>query len=141
MSDEVQPQAQAHARAQTTDQHWHLGLPQNIDPRKVLDAAGLERVLKAQAAARAQAAAATTVVIGTIVTLVTSAFGFVAALEWNNAIQLFISTDVRPNIPHLDPTIVAVLQAVAVTIIAVIAVLIIQRVAGRWAKKTAIGGS
>lgn len=125
----------------TAEQHWHLGLPQGIDPRKVLDAAGLERVLKAQAAARAQAAAATTVVIGTIVTLVTSAFGFVAALAWNNAITQFMKEDVTITGRHLDPTLLAVIQAVAVTIIAVIAVVIIQRVAGRWAKKTAIGGS
>lgn len=141
MSDEAQSQAQAHAHTQTTDQHWHLGLPQNIDPRKVLDAAGLERVLKAQAAARAQAAAATTVVIGTIVTLVTSAFGFVAALAWNNAINLFITSNVNAGFLSKNKTLVAVLQALAVTIIAVIAVVIIQRVAGRWAKKTAIGGS
>ncbi len=125
----------------TTDQHWHLGLPQNIDPRKVLDAAGLERVLKAQAAARAQAAAATTVLIGTIVTLVTSAFGFVAALAWNNAINTFISNNVNASFLSKNPTLVAVLQAMAVTIIAVIAVVIIQRVAGRWAKKSAIGNS
>ena len=119
-----------------TEQHWHLGLPQNMDPRKVLDAAGLERVLKAQAAARAQAAAATTVVIGTIVTLVTSAFGFVAALAWNSAITKVIG-NLQVNW-KMDPTLLAVLQALAVTLIAVIAVVIIQRVAGRWAKKSAI---
>jgi hypothetical protein len=131
MSDDVQSKA--------AGQHWHLELPQGIDPRKVLDAAGLERVLKAQAAARAQAAAVTSVLIGTIVTLVTSAFGFVAALAWNNAISTFIKNDVQVAMPHLDPTLLAVAQAIAVTIIAVIAVVIIQRVAGRWAKKAALG--
>lgn len=138
MSDDVQAQAQA--PTQVADQHWHLGLPQGIDPRKVLDAAGLERVLKAQAAARAQAAAATTVVIGTIVTLVTSAFGFVAALAWNQAINAVITSYVQVAW-KLNKTLLAVLQAIAVTIVAVIAVIIIQRVAGRWAKKSAIGGS
>lgn len=138
MSDDVQAHTQVQAQTQAADQHWHLGLPQGID--KMLDAAGLERVLKAQAAARAQAAAATTVVIGTIVTLVTSAFGFVAALSWNAAIQKFIDTNVKSALPKMNDTLLAVLQAIAVTIIAVIAVVIIQRVAGRWAKKTAIGG-
>lgn len=141
MSDDVQAQAHGQTQTQAADQHWHLGLPQSIDPRHVLDAAGLERVLKAQAAARAQAAAATTVVIGTIVTLVTSAFGFVAALAWNNAISTFLTHVVARALPTVNATLLALLQAVAVTIIAVIAVVIIQRVAGRWAKKTAIGGS
>lgn len=140
MSDDVQAHTQAQVQTQTqvADQRWHLGLPQGID--KVLDAAGLERVLKAQAAARAQAAAATTVVIGTIVTLVTSAFGFVAALSWNNAISTFIHDNVNASFLSKNQTLVAVLQALAVTLIAVIAVVIIQRVAGRWAKNTAIGG-
>ncbi|HEX6796120.1 MAG TPA: DUF5654 family protein [Ktedonobacterales bacterium] len=139
MSDDVQAHTQAQVQTQTqvADQRWHLGLPQGID--KVLDAAGLERVLKAQAAARAQAAAATTVVIGTIVTLVTSAFGFVAALAWNQAINTFITDTVKVTW-KINATLLAVLQALAVTIIAVIAVVIIQRVAGRWAKNTAIGG-
>lgn len=139
MSDDVQAHTQAQVQTQTqvADQRWHLGLPQGID--KVLDAAGLERVLKAQAAARAQAAAATTVVIGTIVTLVTSAFGFVAALAWNQAINTFITDTVKVTW-KINATLLAVLQALAVTLIAVIAVVIIQRVAGRWAKNTAIGG-
>lgn len=140
MSDDAQAHTHTQVQAQTqaADQHWHLGLPPGID--KVLDAAGLERVLKAQAAARAQAAAATTVVIGTIVTLVTSAFGFVAALSWNNAISTFIHDNVNASFLSQNQTLVAVIQAIAVTLIAVIAVVIIQRVAGRWAKKTAIGG-
>ena len=73
----------------------HFGLPgvvdpRNYDPRKVLDATALDHMMKAQAAARAEAAASTTVFIGTVVTLITSAFGLVAALAWNTAITLWI---------------------------------------------------
>ncbi len=57
--------------------------PRNFDPRRAMDPASLEKVLKAQAIARAEAQAATTVIIATIVSLVTSAFSFVAALAWN----------------------------------------------------------
>src|SRR5215469_13058204 len=75
---------------QTAERHRHISLPPGIDPRKVMDSAAVERVLKAQATARAQAAASTTVFIGTIVTLISSAFGLVAALAWNNAITIWV---------------------------------------------------
>jgi len=69
------------------EQRRRLGVPQGLDPRRALDPASMERVMKAQAIARAQASAATTILIGTVVTLVTSAFSFVAALAWNDAIN------------------------------------------------------
>lgn len=126
---------------QTAEQRRRMGLPHNMDPRRALDPAALERVMKAQAVARAQATAATTVLIGTVVTLITSAFSFVAALAWNDAINTFIKDRVSTYIPGLGATTIAVLHALAVTIIAVVAVVILNRVAGSWAKKSAIAAS
>jgi hypothetical protein len=128
------------------DQHKRLGLPpgmdpRNLDPRRALDSAAAERVLKAQALARAQAQAASTVVIGTVVTLVSSAFGFVAALAWNDAIRSMM-TDLFVKMKlNLNGTEQLLVQAISFTIIAVIAIVILQRVAGRWAKKAAIGAA
>ena len=122
----------------------HFGIPagidpRNYDPRKVLDATAMEHILKAQAAARAQAAASTTVFIGTIVTLITSAFGLVAALAWNTAISDWV-TDMS-NGPlaslHLSNTSQAVVKALIVTVIAVVAVVILNRIAGRFARQNA----
>jgi ABC-type spermidine/putrescine transport system permease subunit II len=130
------------------DQHKKLGLPpgmdpRNLDPRRMLDSAAAERVLKAQALARAQAQAASTVVIGTIVTLISSAFGFVAALAWNDAIKNLLTAFLQQTLKlkNIDATTQSVIQAVTFTIIAVIAIVILQRVAGRWAKKAAIGAA
>ena len=84
MSDEQQ--------RRDAEQRRRFGLPQgvdlhNFDPRKAMDLNSLDKILRAQAIARAEAQAATTVIIATIVSLVTSAFSFVAALAWNTAIQ------------------------------------------------------
>src|SRR6185437_9575849 len=68
-----------------------------IDPRKAIDPATVERMIHAQVAARAQAQAATTVVLATIVSLITSAFSFVAALAWNSAIQQLLNENVKVN--------------------------------------------
>lgn len=123
-------------------QRRRLGLPPGIDPRKALDAAALERVARAQAAARAQATAATTVLIGTIVTLVTTAFGFAAAFAWSQAIQEFISDYVIPQF-HLSnkKALVLTINALVITIFAVIVVVVLNRVAGNAAKKSAINSS
>jgi uncharacterized protein DUF5654 len=117
-------------------------LPQGFDPRKAIDPAAMERMMRAQAVARAQAQAATTVVIGTIVTLVSSAFGFVAALAWNDAINTTLN-QVLVNQFHFRPdqtttASVQVLRAVIFTVIAIVAIVVLQRIAGRWAKKAAI---
>lgn len=116
-----------------------LGLPPTLDPRKAMDQAALERVIRAQEQARAQAAAATTVVVGTVVTLVSSAFGFVAALAWNDAIKALLTK----MFPDLDGngTKASIIRAVVFTLVAIVAIVILQRVAGRWAKKAAIGAS
>jgi hypothetical protein len=135
--------------AQAAEQHRRLGIPagvidpHNYDPRKVLDATALEHVLKAQAAARAQAAASTTVFIGTFVTLITSAFGLVAALAWNNAISSWIADLTSgPLAPFkLGKTPALMVAAVITTIIAVVAVVALNRIAGRFAKQNAFKSS
>jgi len=86
----------------TAEQRRRMGLPggldpRNFDPRKAMDPATVERLMRAQAVARAEASAATTVLIGTVVTLITSAFGFVAALAWNDAIVEVLKDYVNPN--------------------------------------------
>lgn len=128
---------------QVAERRRRLNIPNGIDPRKALDPAALERVLKAQALARAQAQAATTVVIGTVVTLVSSAFGFVAALAWNDAIKAVLQNLLSRTglTAHLGPTWTLVITAGVFTIIAVIAIIILQRVAGRWAQKAAINAA
>ena len=125
------------------EQRRRLGIPQGLDPRKAVDPATMERVLRAQALARAQAQAATTVIIGTVVTLVSSAFGFVAALAWNDAIKTLLDNFLAKYFRITDTTgaTVEVIRAIVFTIIAVIAIVILQRVAGRWAKRAAIDAS
>jgi hypothetical protein len=128
---------------QVAEQHHRLGLPQGIDPRRALDSAAMERVLNAQALARAQAQAATTVVLGTVVTLVTSAFGFIAALAWNDAITALINKYLQPFFVSsgLGDTGKVVVKAIVLTILAVIVVIATQRVAGRYAKKSVIAAA
>lgn len=124
------------------EQRRRMGLPQGFDPRKAMDPATMERMMRAQAVARAQAQAATTVVIGTIVTLVSSAFGFVAALAWNDAIIAILGRALyylHINSEHFAT--IQVVRAIIFTIIAVIAVVVLQRIAGRWAKKAAINAA
>jgi hypothetical protein len=130
---------------QAAEHHQHLGIPagidpRNYDPRKVLDATAMEHILKAQAAARAQAAASTTVFIGTFVTLITSAFGLVAALAWNSAITVGVNQLAAGPLKPLHLTGTAILpfvQAIIVTVIAVVAVVILNRIAGRFARQNA----
>lgn len=133
---------------QAAEHRKRMGLPagidlKNLDPRKAVDAAALERVIRAQEMARAQAQAATTVVIGTVVTLVSSAFGFVAALAWNNAIQKVLAYVFKSLgwDKQFGPTKEAVFTAIVFTVVAIIAIVVLQRVAGRWAKKAAINAS
>lgn len=135
MSDEQQQEAERRRR---------FGLPQGVDPRKVMDAAAMERLLKAQAVARAEAQAATTVVIATIVSLVTSAFSFIAALAWNNAIQAILNDMVNSSVLgtfKLSHTGVLIVYALAVTVIAIVVILIVNRFAGDLAKKSAIAAA
>lgn len=117
-----------------------LGLPPTLDPRKAVDPAALERAIRAQERAVAQAAAATTVVVGTIVTLVSSAFGFVAALAWNDAITVVLARVLTAFGVPSGGIRATLIRALIFTLVAIVAIVILQRVAGRWAKKAAIGG-
>ena len=130
------------------EQRRRMGLPsgldpRNFDPRKAMDPATLERLMRAQAVARAEASAATTVLIGTVVTLITSAFGFVAALAWNDAIVEVLKDYVNPNFGALrnNPALVKTMYAVVATLIAVIVVVVLNRLAGRAARKSAISAA
>lgn len=139
MSDEEQRHAEQQRRwavAQGLD-------PRNFDPRKAMDVATMEKVLRAQAIARAEAQAATTVVVATIVSLVTSAFSFVAALAWNNAIQQWLNASVNTNFfgIKLDPLGKAFVYAVIVTLIAILVTLLVNRFAGNLAKRSAIAAA
>lgn len=139
MSDDQQRQEAEHRRR-------FPGLPQgadlrNFDPRRAMDPASLDKVLRAQAIARAEAQAATTVIIATIVSLVTSAFSFVAALAWNDAIQAALTAYVKTDSAMgklLGPVGVKLFYALIVTLIAIIVILIVNRFAGNLAKKSAI---
>jgi hypothetical protein len=125
-----------------------VGMPQgvdlrNFDPRKAMDPNSLDKILRAQAVARAEAQAATTVIIATIVSLVTSAFSFVAALAWNTAIQDGLKATFTANsgivkVLHISGVGIEVLYAVIVTVIAIIVILIVNRFAGDLAKKSAV---
>lgn len=136
MSDDVQ--------RHEAEQRRRFGIPQGVDPRRMMDAAAMEKVLKAQAIARAEAQAATTVIIATIVSLVTSAFSFIAALAWNEAIQSLLSGLTASNKVGsftLNPTEVKIIYALAVTVIAIVVILIVNRFAGDLAKKSAIAAA
>ena len=133
---------QAAQVAQVVEQQHRRGVPSGVDPRRMMDSAAVEKLLHAQAVARAEAQAASTVVVATIVSLVTSAFSFVAALAWNSAIQELLK-GVQPSLMNYGvPTWATdMVYAIIVTIIAVIAVLIINRFARNIAKKSAIGSN
>jgi uncharacterized protein DUF5654 len=135
MSDDVQ--------RHEAEQRRRFGIPQGVDPRRMMDAAAMEKMLKAQAIARAEAQAATTVIIATIVSLVTSAFSFIAALAWNEAIQALLNGLVTDKVGSftLSPTAVKIVYAIAVTFIAIVVILIVNRFAGDLAKKSAIAAA
>jgi hypothetical protein len=120
--------------------------PRSYDPRKVMDQQHVRdqvlRLQRAQAIARAQAQATSTVFLATVVSLATSAFGVVAALAWNDAIQAAINDLVKTNAffawAHGNQTLTKLLYAVIATILAVFVILTLNRVAARIAKKSAI---
>jgi Family of unknown function (DUF5654) len=143
MSEDPQVDSTQAQGPQTAEHHRHISIPVGaMDPRKVMDSAAMERVLKAQAAARAQAAASTTVFIGTIVTLISSAFGLVAALSWNTAITAWVNSMATGPLASLrHSALLPFAQAIIVTFIAVVAVVILNRIAGRFAKQNAFNAS
>lgn len=125
-------------------QRRRMGLPPGLDPRRAVDPAAMERLVRAQAAARAQAQAATQVLIGTLVTLVTSAFGFVAAFAWADAIQKILEENINNGFlkgQKLPEGTVKLIYALVVTVVAVAITFLVNRIAGRIAKKSAIDGN
>jgi Family of unknown function (DUF5654) len=68
-----------------------------------------------------------TQVAGTLSTLMTVAFGLIAALAWNDAIKAIIAT----LIPKGNGLTGLLIYAVLITIIAVVATLIIARALGK----------
>ena len=119
--------------------------PRSYDPRKVVDQQHMQeqmrKLARAQAVARAKAQATSTVFLATVVSLATSAFGVVAALAWNDAIKAVLTDTLitgNPLVKRLGPTATQVLYAVLVTVIAVIVILTLNRVATRIARNSAI---
>lgn len=58
-------------------------------------------------------------IVKQMVTLATSGFGLVAALAWNNVIQEFVDTMIKPYLPHGGKLVSLLLYAGVVTILAV----------------------
>ncbi|HEV2239115.1 MAG TPA: DUF5654 family protein [Ktedonobacterales bacterium] len=116
--------------------------PRNYDPRRAMDPAAMQaqvaRLNRAQAVARAQASAASAVFLATIVSLATSAFGVVAALAWNQAILDNLTLLTNTYLHGMSKQTSELVYAVIVTILAVIAIVTLNRVAGRIAKRSAI---
>lgn len=58
-------------------------------------------------------------IVKQMVTLTTSGFGLVAALAWNNVIQEFVNTQIKPYLPAGSGLTSLLLYAVLITILAV----------------------
>lgn len=54
-----------------------------------------------------------------MVTLATSGFGLVAALAWNNVIQEFVETNIKPHLPSGSGLLSLLLYAMLITTLAV----------------------
>jgi Family of unknown function (DUF5654) len=113
--------------------------PRNYDPRRVMDQQHVQRLVRAQAVARARAQATSTVFLATVVSLATSAFGVVAALAWNQAIQDNLRNVTSSSLfAKLSQAQRELVYAVIVTLIAVVVILLLNRVAARIVKKSAV---
>ena len=72
--------------------------------------------------------------VETIATLMTAAFGMIAALAWNTAISALIAK----YFPNTDDTVVPLLiYAIFITIVAVICIILIARTLGNLKEKIA----
>lgn len=114
--------------------------PRNYDPRRAIDRQQIERLARAQAIARAKAQATSTVFLATVVSLATSAFGVAAALAWNDAIKDNIQALVQVGglFRGLTPAQLELVYAIVITLIAVVVIIALNRVAARIAKRSAI---
>ena len=69
----------------------------------------------------------TLLIIKQMLTLATSGFGLVAALAWNNVIQEFVNSVIKPYLPKGSGLISLLIYAVVVTVIAVFVTLQLAR--------------
>ena len=58
-------------------------------------------------------------IVKQMLTLATSGFGLVAALAWNNVIQEFVTTRIKPYLPAGSGLTSLILYAIVVTVLAV----------------------
>ncbi len=135
------PQGPAAAQAPASQQGRRMpGAfdPRTYDPRKMVDQDRLreqaQKLSRAQAVARAKAQATSQIFLATVVSLFTSAFGVVAALAWNQA----ISDGLKGLLPKSTQLPGEITYALLVTLIAVVVILSLNRVATSIAKKSAI---
>ena len=70
-----------------------------------------------------------------LLTLSTSGFGLVAALAWNDAIQVFVKDDIQRFFPNQSGLISKLSYALLVTILAVLITYQLSRLASRWGVK------
>lgn len=125
---------------QIAEQQRRMNLPPGFDPRKAVDPAVVEKMVHAQSIMRAQAQAATTIYLATIVGLASSAFGLIAALAWNNAFTYILENNLKQPLEKLGITQAwyLVLYAFIVTLIGVIVIVFLNRIGRRLAKKSVI---
>ena len=125
---------------QIAEQRRRLNMPPGFDPRKAVDPAVVEKMVRAQSAVRAQAQAATTVYLATMLSLASSAFGLIAALAWNSAIQRILQDNINGPLKTLNlPTgTILLIYAVIVTLIGATVVIILSRMGRRLAVKSAL---
>jgi hypothetical protein len=81
------------------------------------------------------------VFLATLTTLLTSAFGFVAALAWNDAIQALLKAVFPNTVDAFGLVVTAFVYAVFVTLIVVIAIYYLTRLNKRFGGKSLIGES
>lgn len=70
-----------------------------------------------------------------LATLATSGFGVVAALAWNNVIQEFVNTYIKPYLSKGSGLVSLFLYAIGVTLLAVLVTLQLTKLADRLSKK------
>lgn len=117
--------------------------PRNYDPRKMMDQQHMrdqvQKLARAQAIARAKAQATTQVFLATVVSLATSAFGVAAAFAWNTAIEDNLQAMVQgSSLIKLSKNQAEIVYAVLITLIAVVVILFVNRIAAGIARKSAI---
>ena len=70
-----------------------------------------------------------------LITLSTSGFGLVAALAWNEAIQIFVKDYIKRFFPAQSEVISKFLYAIIITVFAVFVTYQLSRLASKWGSK------